>query len=44
MENNEKSKGGIKRFFKAVFVSNIGYKIFAILFGGLLWVLAVGLL
>ncbi len=44
MEKKEKTKGGVKRFFKAVFVSNIGYKIFAVLFGGLLWVLAIGLL
>lgn len=44
MENKqEKKKGAFGRFMKAVFVNNIGYKIFAIIFGALVWAMFVGL-
>ena len=44
LEPVEKKKDNkAKRFFRRVFVHNIGAKIFALLFSAVLWVLAVGL-
>ncbi len=41
--NQEKKQNGFIRFLKAVFVNNFTYKLFAVLFGVLLWLLSVGL-
>ncbi len=40
-KEKEKKSGGAARFFKAVFVHNIGYKLLAVGIGALLVLLAV---
>lgn len=42
-QNREKKSGGAAKFFKAVFVHNIGYKLLAVGLGALLVLLAVAL-
>ena len=37
-----KKGGAFKRFIRAVFVNNVWYKLFAIGFGTLMWLLVVG--
>ena len=46
MEEKEevvKKENGFKRFLKAVFVHNIGYKVLAVVVSAALWVFAVAL-
>lgn len=46
MENNakqEKKHSRLVKLVKVVFVHNFTYKIFAVLFGALIWILTVGL-
>lgn len=43
IKRNAKKHGPFVRFLKAVFVNNFTYKLFAIIFGSLLWLLTVGL-
>lgn len=40
---NDKKRTGFGGFLYGIFVHNIGYKIFAIAFGALIWLLTVGL-
>lgn len=37
-----KKGGAFKRFIRAVFVNNVWYKLFAIGFGTLMWLMVVG--
>jgi hypothetical protein len=39
----EKKQNGFVRILKILFVNNFTYKLFAVLFGVLLWLLSVGL-
>lgn len=43
-EKKTKKPSGFKRVMKAIFVHNIGYKIFAVVFAAVLWALSTGLL
>lgn len=43
-ENKQvRSETAFSRVMKAIFVHNIGYKVFAICFGALIWLLTVAL-
>lgn len=42
-KNTERKDNAFVRAMKAIFVHNIGYKVFAVLFGALIWLLAVAL-